>query len=491
MPAHTDRPNVLVFFCDQFRSDIIGSYGGTFVRTPNIDALACEAVQFENAYTPTAICSPARASFLTGVYPHVHHMFNNSSPKYSYCEHLRPDMPLICDWAGAATEYETAYFGKWHIGPADDLFSSSFDHTQLPTDSDLPYLESSHWHPGTHLGPMVQSFVRGKAGTVDCPIERFPDVVAAQYSIDFLDQRSDDRPFLCYCAFPGPHSPWMIPEEFGVRYRPEDIPVWENRADPFIGKPINQEKLQLMEKQPSYRHPIANDRELKELLACCFSYAELIDEQLGRVVRELKERGLYDSTMIVLTADHGDMAGSHGFLSKGGYSYDEIYRIPMIVKPARDGASNEVSGSRITAPVNLLDLTATITDVMQATVAESFGGHPLQGESLVPFLNGESVRWREVNYSEFHGDWYGHYSIRMVTDGDWKLAWNLSDLCELYDLRNDPLELHNLFYDEEYRTIRDRYMGLLISEAARFDDAHVRLLNPEVEDLIPSTTKHT
>ena len=106
----TDRPNVLVFFCDQLRRDLLDCYGDTLVRTPHIDALAAEAVVFDQYYTPTPICSPARASLMTGLYPHEHHMFNNSSPRYSYCEHLRPDVWMLPDWIAAETNYESAYF---------------------------------------------------------------------------------------------------------------------------------------------------------------------------------------------------------------------------------------------------------------------------------------------------------------------------------------------------------------------------------------------
>src|SRR5262245_27331301 len=136
----SEGPNVLVVLCDQLRIDLLGCYGGTLVRTPHIDALARDGVLFERAYTPTAICSPARASLLTGLYAHQHHMFNNSTPRYSYCQHLRPGLTTLADWADGrragdgqdGRPYETAYFGKWHIGPAEDLFASRFHHTQRP-----------------------------------------------------------------------------------------------------------------------------------------------------------------------------------------------------------------------------------------------------------------------------------------------------------------------------------------------------------------------
>lgn len=137
--------NVLVFFCDQLQARLLSCYGGGKVRTPHLDALAREAAVFEQAYTPTAICSPARASLMTGLYAHRHHMFNNSTPGYSYCEHLRPDVTMLQDWAAAATDCETAYYGKWHIGPAADLFASRFEHTLAANADTLAFGHSSHW----------------------------------------------------------------------------------------------------------------------------------------------------------------------------------------------------------------------------------------------------------------------------------------------------------------------------------------------------------
>ena len=136
-----DSPNILVFFCDQLRIDLLRCYGGSLVRTPNIDALAAESVVFERAYTPCAICSPARASLMTGLYPHGHHMFTNSTPPYSYCEHLRSDIQILPDWARRQTGYKTAYFGKWHIGPRQ-TFSTLDLTTPIPGRRKIPRFPS-------------------------------------------------------------------------------------------------------------------------------------------------------------------------------------------------------------------------------------------------------------------------------------------------------------------------------------------------------------
>jgi len=476
--ADDNKPNILVFLCDQLRLDLLGCYGGTLVRTPHIDALAEDSIIFEQAYTPTALCSPARASLLTGLYPHSHHMFNNSTPRYSYCQHLRNDTDMISDWVDDETDYESAWFGKWHIGPVEDLFASRFHHTARPYDGGPPFLHNSHWHPNARLAPLVRSVAGGEAGTLDLPMEGFPDVVAARYTQDFLQSRERARPFALFCSFPGPHSPWMVPEEFGIRYDPSQVPMWPNRYDSFEGKPINQKKLRLLDNLPIIQDQGADrDQTLRELLACSFSYLELVDQMVGEVVATLKSLNLYDNTVVVFTADHGDMAGAHGFLSKGSYMYDEIYRIPLLLKPVGGPMPK-----RVQAPVHLMDVTATCLHVMSGQEQETMGTHALHGQSLLPLIDGTAKWPRQVHYAEYHGDWYGHYSARMVTDGRWKLVWNLSDLCELYDLENDPAELDNRFYDPSYRDVRDRYFAIMVEEAKRLGDGQLNLLSPDVEE---------
>jgi arylsulfatase A-like enzyme len=476
------RPNVLVFLCDQLRLDLLGCYGGRLVRTPHIDALAADGAVFDRAYTPTAICSPARASLLTGLYAHEHHMFNNSTERYSYCRHLKPGLATLDAWIADRTPYESAYFGKWHIGPAEDLFASRFHHTQRPDPDGPPFLASSHWHPTAALGPLVRSVAGGRAGTLDVPLEGFPDVVAARYAQRFLRTRDPARPFALFCSFPGPHSPWLVPEAFGIRYDPRQIPVWPNRRDGMAGKPVNQRKLQLMD---AARQPHAqDDATLRELLACCFSYLELVDAMLGEVVATLKALGLYESTAVLFTADHGDMAGAHGFLSKGAYMYDEIYRIPLLLKPAAAGAAagGPPVAARVDRPVHLMDVTATLLHLLAGAEPDAMAGQPLHGRSLLPLLRPGAAWDRTVHYAEYHGDWYGHYSSRMVTDGRWKLVWNFTDRCELYDLEADPLELRNRFYDADCRDVRERYAAALLAEARRTGDGQASMQSLAVEE---------
>jgi arylsulfatase A-like enzyme len=284
----------------------------------------------------------------------------------------------------------------------------------------------------------------------------------------------------------------MVPEAFGIRYTPEEVPLWPNRHDDFAGKPLNQRKLRLLE---ALRQPEAqDDAQLQALLTCCFSYLELIDSLVGEVVATLKAQGLYERTAILFTADHGDMAGAHGFLSKGAYMYDEIYRIPLLIKPPAPGERHTATaaegpagsgGRRVAAPVHLMDVTATLVHLLSGSDSAEplqMGGQPLHGRSLVPLLRPGGVWERSLHYAQYHGDWYGHYSSRMVTDGRWKLVWNFSDLCELYDLREDPHELRNRFSDPALAAVRREYAGALLAEARRLDDGQALMQSLAAEE---------
>ncbi|HET8522973.1 MAG TPA: sulfatase/phosphatase domain-containing protein, partial [Thermomicrobiales bacterium] len=132
--------------------------------------------------------------------------------------------------------------------------------------------------------------------------------------------------------------------------------------------------------------------------------------------------------------------------------------------------------------------TATTLQLMAGEPVSTMGGRELHGQSLLPLLEEDASWYKPVHYAEYHGDWYGHYSARMVTDGDWKLVWNLGDLCELYDLNDDPNEFTNRFYDPACASVRDRYLATLFEEAKRFGDAQLNLWNPAVEEWLPRET---
>ncbi len=466
--------NILVFFVDELRADMLGCYGNKFVRTPNLDKIAGEAIVFDNAYTPTALCSPARASFFTGVYPHKHKVLvNTGKPKWSYCSRLKPEMTMLQDWVKENSSYDTAYFGKWHIGFDDELMNSRFDHKGV-----YDHPRNSTFHPGTWLGELKGESVDNFAGLLDAPMSSFPDVQTAEMTELYLLERKKDCPFLLYCAFPGPHPPWMLPEEFGLRYSSENVPLPENRyeIDPenksfYSGKLAGIDHL-----NPTGKTKEERDKRLKLALAYEYSYIELVDIMVGRVIDTLKKTGQYENTTIIFTADHGSMSGSHEHTCKGAYMYNETYRIPLIFKPAGSDI-----GKHTDMCVNLMDVTASIMHIISGSPQNKLGNQSIDGDSFIRAL-GDEISWeKKFHYAEYHGDDYGHYSSRMITDGKWKLVYNLSDRCEMYNLGDDPGELNNLFYNEKYFDTRSTLVSEMICLADKYDDGCFVLWHKEIE----------
>ena len=151
----------------------------------------------------------------------------------------------------------------------------------------------------------------------------------------------------------------------------------------------------------------------------------------------------------------------------------------MLFKPPAPSESRRVS-----APANHMDVTATLLHLMSGEEQEQMGPQQLHGRSLLPLLHSEADWYKPAHYGEFHGDWFGHYSSRFVTDGRWKVVWNLGDLCELYDLQEDPHELTNRFYEPAYHAVRDRYFDTLLDEARRYEDGQVGIFSAAVEQQI-------
>ncbi len=476
-PQTVTKKNILVFFVDELRMDMLGCYGNNVVRTPNLDKLAKDSMVFENCYTPTALCSPARASFLTGVYPHKHHVVvNTGEPKWSYCQRLDEEIMMIQDWVKEESDYETAYFGKWHIGPDEELLKSGFDYKKV---YDHPSYTN---HPGSWMGSFTKQMGNGTAGLVDVQLETFPDVQTATMTKSYLRGRKTDRPFLLYCAFPGPHPPWMLPNAFGIRYSPEHIPLWDNRREINSGeKPFYQQRLSgisLLSTEGSSEEQA--DALLQELLACEYSYIELIDIMIGQIIYTLKETGQYEDTAIIFTADHGSMSGAHGFTYKGAYMYDEIYRIPLLFKPAGTTCRRQ----RTSACVNLMDVTASIMHIISGRRQNSPGDQELDGKSFLTDTLDDVTDGRSFHYAEYYGNDYGNYSARMITDGEWKLVYNFSDKSELYNLESDPGELDNLFYDAGYSNIRQSLIRELLEQADKYDDGCFVLWHKEIAKYI-------
>ena len=441
-------PNVLLLLTDQERYDV-SAPGGPAVWTPTMDCLQSEGMRFDRAYTPISICSSARASLLTGLYPHAHGMLNNCHEPDAVQPNLPADLPTFGELLTGAG-YDNSYIGKWHVGrdqtPADFGFEylGGGDGRHDAGDAAFrDHLRSHGVEPGeveledavyTDEGQLL-------AATTPVPAEATRPYYLAERTIDRLGDVDGDEPFFHRADFVGPHHPYVVPEPYASMYDPDDIEPWPTFDETFDGKPRAHEQYL------AYRGVEGFDWDRwSDAVAKYFGFVTFIDHQMGRILDALDDEGLAESTAVVHTADHGDFTGSHRQFNKGPLMYEETYHVPLMVR----WPDVVEPGSTCEAIVRLHDLMPTFLDLGGVDPPDG-----LHARNLRPLLEGSRpADWPDSVFCEYHGDEFGLYSQRMVRTRDRKFVFNSPDRNELYDLARDPHELRNLVDHPEYESVR-------------------------------------
>ncbi|HKI58511.1 MAG TPA: sulfatase-like hydrolase/transferase [Trueperaceae bacterium] len=456
--------NFLLITTDQQRMDSLGAYGRRTARrdgaplTPAFDALARSGTLFHRAYTPTAICTPARASLITGLRPHRHNLLANYERNVGFQEELT-EGPGIVPFSRPlrAAGYDVVSIGKWHVGKERGPDAFGFEGTHYPGwgepvrhEDYLRYLRERGLGPFEVEDPIRGTFPNGlpsniTAGIYQGPPEGTFSAFLAERAIARLRaaaqrRRRDGRPFFLALQFFGPHLPYYLPREYAELVDPDAVELPGSLAETFEGKP--QVQRNYAEHWTGFQFDEASWR---RILARYLGYVALIDDQMARVLAALEADGLAASTAVAFTSDHGGFVGGHRLQDKGPAMYDDIYRIPMAWRLPGGPA-----GQHRDELVSLIDIAPTLTALAGSVTPAAY-----EGRDLTPLLRGERVpAWRDVVTAEFHGHHFP-YPQRMIFDGRYKLVVNPPDRDELYDLREDPLELTNRIDDTRLRTPRD------------------------------------
>ena len=444
------KPNVLYIMTDQQRFDSLGCSGRSICKTPNLDELANKGVRFDNAYSVCGLCSPARASMLTGMYPHNHRMWNNNDMMQWAVRNLPDDVRLISqDLIDAG--YNCGYVGKWHCGIEKLPSTYGFVGMDVPgygnpykTKEYAEYIAEHGLKPPEPVEVIVD---RAYGGTLSGPVEACIPHFIAEYAIDLMKKFNEERkdsgkPFMMFVSFWGPHHPCFIPEPYASMYEPQDVELWPNVDDDLSGKPRSMKRFSAF--YPHLRE--VSKEQLRRLIAKYWGFCTFIDYEIGRLLEALEEMGIADETAVLFSSDHGDLTGAHGRLwDKGPFMYEETYHIPLIIRiPWLD-----TKGAVCQKFVSNMDLATTVLDI---------AGLPIPGyhdaRSLLPLVADPESNWRDDIMCEFHGHRY-LYSQRMVRWDRYKYIFNPSDYDELYDLANDPYEMNNLINQPEYKKIAE------------------------------------
>jgi N-acetylglucosamine-6-sulfatase len=427
------KRNIVFILTDDLRYDAIAAFGNPFYETPEMDALARNGMYFDNAFVTTSLCSPSRASILTGLYAHVHQVMDNSTP----LDPDTPTFPVELQKAG----YETAFVGKWHMGGASDAARPGFDRWV------------SFRGQGVYNNPTFN--IDGKKVQRDGYVT---DLIT-DYALDFIN-KPHDRPFMLYLSHKAVHADFQPCERHEGAYDDKTYPYPASMADTeenYRGKPA------WVRAQRDSWHGVDGmyngKRDLEKVVKQCGEAVLALDDNIGRVAKALEAQGLLDSTLLVLTSDNGFLFGEHGLIDKR-CMYEPSIRVPLVVHcPELVGR-----GKRCEEMILNMDFAPTFLEIAGHPIPES-----MQGRSFLGLLNGTKDKGREDFLYEYF--WERAFpqtptvlGVRTKTHKftQYHGVW---DRYELYDLANDPEEMNNLLADFEITTEGGSLDRLIASRA--------------------------
>jgi N-acetylglucosamine-6-sulfatase len=434
------RPNIVFILIDDLRWDDLGITGHPFVKTPNIDRIGREGAAFRNAFITTPLCSPSRASFLTGQYSHTHGITDNVDR--SLASHKLITFPLLLRQSG----YETAFIGKWHMGN-DDSRRPGFD----------------RWVSFKGQGSYVDPEINDDGKDVK-PSGYITDLLTA-YATEFIKRRHD-KPYLVYLAHKAIHPEVMQHDDGSVNLADSErfIPA-ERHQRLFIGKkiprrpsanlsPVGKPALQ---RQIDGLPPLgANTATRDEAVLGRLRSLMAIEEGVGEIMKALKETNQLDNTVIVLASDNGYFYGEHGLSVERRLAYEESIRMPLLIRYPKAVKAGTV---RDEFALNI-DLAPTLLELAGVTVPARMEGH-----SLVPLLQAGRTEWRKSFLLEYYSDRVfpriRNMGYKAVRNERWKYIhyFELDGMDELYDLKTDPYEMTNLINQPDKSKLVEELKG--------------------------------
>ena len=496
----SQQPNIIFIMSDDHAANAIGAYGSVINKTPNIDRLATEGMRLDHCYVTNSICTPSRATILTGTHNHI----NRVTTLHTCLDNRMPNVAKHLQQGG----YQTAVVGKWHLGEGPDHCPTGFDHWSV-----VPGQGDYH-NPTFHeMGEVVHE-------------DRYVTDAITDKSLNWLEQRDKDKPFFLMCHHKAPHRPWdpkaehralytddfETPPSFDDDYSnraqaaqdarmriasdmtyndldlvqlPEDggTRVYGSmRAVPF---PDDLEGFALRCAVTGERHTFKTQDELKRFKYNRYirKYVQTIhsiDENVGRLLDYLDDQGLAQNTIVIYTSDQGFYLGEHGWFDKR-FIYEESFQMPFLVRYPEEIAAGTVN----TDMISNVDFAATWLDY-----ADLQKPNYMQGSSFRANLRGEtSADWTDVAYhrywmnQDYDHNAYAHYGVR---DHRYKIIyWYNEDLgelggtpgtgpeekeWELFDLEKDPLELFNVYGDPAYADVVKTMTAKLNAEMTRIGD---------------------
>lgn len=453
------KPNIVLIMVDQMRGDCLGANGNDFIETPNLDMMATEGYNFENAYTAVPSCIASRAALLTG-------MSQRSHGRVGYEDGVSWNYENTIASEFSKAGYHTQCIGKMHVYPERNLCGF---HNIMLHDGYLHYTRNKEGKASRQLEQCDDylKWFRDKKGHsvdlidigVDCNswVSRpwgyeenlHPTNWVVNESIDFLRRRDTSKPFFLKMSFVRPHSPLDPPKVYFDMYKDEDL------EEPVIGDWADTEDKYKEGKNINCVKGIINKKGLKRAKASYYALISHLDHQIGRFLIALSEYGELNNTIFLFLSDHGDMMGDHNWFRKG-VPYEGSTRVPFFIYDPGDLIKGK-RGQVFDEVLELRDVMPTLLDFANISIPNS-----VEGLSLKDLIKGENKTWREYIHGE-HSFGYdsNHY---IVTKKDKFLWFSQRGEEQYFDLEKDPKETKNLINSQEYKERIDYLRGILIKE---------------------------
>ena len=509
-----EKPYILLITSDQQRKGALEVYGNELIHTPVLNSLAEDGIVFDRAYIPHTTCTPSRCSILTGQYASTH-------GAYTIGTTLSPNALKVTDIL-TSNGYETYAVGKMHFSPVstEGAFESSpnimdeefwkrftgpfygFQHVQMlnrhTTESMSCREHYGIWlkEKGLNEEDLAAYFNDQFIGNWKLPRDLHPSVFVSEKTCDFIKEhvkKRKDKPFFIWMSFPDPHNPHVVPSPYDTLVNPENVKYKKYIEGEFDNKPPIYRELYEKGMGGIYfsdrfglpcASPARPDREevWRKSVAIHHGMVKLMDEEIGKVIKLLKDKGLYDNTIIIFTTDHGDYLGNHGFRGKGFPSFEEVYNIPLIIKgremKEKTGRSNSIIGT--------IDLAPTILDMAGIDIPSE-----MEGISQKDLLSGKKAKIRDAFIIENRPVEKGFYQKMIVTD-DYKLVYYYGQTYgELYNLSSDPDQYNNLWDNSNFQDLKRQLLfrmykknvsGKVIRKTKYTFPELLELLDRQIED---------
>ena len=457
--ADIERPNIIFVLTDDQRFDALGFLNPS-LSTPNMDRLATQGVFFKNAFVTTSLCSPSRASILTGLYAHAHGVVDNHK------QNLQPGTTFFPQYLNQAG-YQTAYVGKWHMGRHTDEKQPGFDYW-------VSFVGQGSYLPARpEIDGGGQSWINVDGKRVKQ--KGYITDELTDYALDWLGKTKRETPFFLYLSHKAVHGPFIPADRHKALYQNVEIAPAPNQD---ISAELGTKQPRWVKDQRNSflgaDFPYHTDAKIEDIRMDYRRSLSAVDDSLGRILKWIESKGLSEKTLVIFMGDNGFLFGEHGLIDKRN-AYEESMRVPLLAYMPGILPANTV----VTEMVANIDIAPTILDVAQVQ-----SQHAMHGRSMLPLAMRQPVEdWREALFYEYFWEWtFPHTPTTFALREDrYKLIQyhGVWDTDELYDLQADPYEKNNLIAQPEYR---DR-----VREMRK--DLYAMLVETDGEPVIPYTRK--